>query len=257
MHTATEYVKYLFRSKSAHGIHSPFVFELYNKAIRNKSSWTYPISPENHRKNILSNNSTIQLKGFGAGSRINDSKSVIVKNHAKGSLKPLNECKLLYRIIKHLSPESVLELGTSFGVSTRYLSEAIPDGRITTLEGETEITSLAQSSPKPENIHFEQCDIDKWMNSNKMKFDCIIIDANHTYEATTDYYNVLSEHLTENGFIIFDDIYWSKGMTRAWNEIKQKKEVNVSIDLFHFGIIFLKPNQRKEHFDLRTFQLIH
>ena len=34
------------------------------------------------------------------------------------------------------------------------------------------------------------------------------------------------------------NIYWSKGMTKAWEEIKKDSRVKISIDLYYFGIVF-------------------
>ena len=51
---------------------------------------------------------------------------------------------------------------------------------------------------------------------------------------------------------MFDDIYWSDGMQKAWKEICANKEVTLSLDLFKFGIVFFKTeNKQKEHFVLK------
>ncbi len=55
---------------------------------------------------------------------------------------------------------------------------------------------------------------------------------------------------TNDSVFVFDDIYWSVGMTRAWNEIKKDPKVTLSIDAFYFGFVFFKT-EVKEKVDLR------
>jgi len=61
----------------------------------------------------------------------------------------------------------------------------------------------------------------------------------------------LKERATNNTILIFDDIYWSQEMTEAWREIYAQPEVTVSIDMYHWGLIFFRKEQRKEHFNIR------
>ena len=83
-------------------------------------------------------------------------------------------------------------------------------------------------------------------------YDLIFIDGNHKYQATMKYFHWAINHLNEDGVIIFDDIYWSKEMTKAWIEISTNDNLNLSIDFFHLGVIMIRPEQRKQHFILRS-----
>jgi hypothetical protein len=40
-------------------------------------------------------------------------------------------------------------------------------------------------------------------------------------------------------------------MTEAWEEIIKMTEFSVSIDLFHLGILFVRKEQKKEHFIIK------
>ena len=51
--------------------------------------------------------------------------------------------------------------------------------------------------------------------------------------------------------MIFDDIYWSVGMKKAWEEIKEYPEVTVTIDLFWIGLVFFRNDRVKEHFKVK------
>ena len=81
--------------------------------------------------------------------------------------------------------------------------------------------------------------------------DFIYIDGNHTKAATLDYFETLLNYSNNNTSFLFDDIYWSKGMTEAWNQLKKHPKVTVTIDCFWCGFVFIRKEQAKENFTIR------
>ena len=65
------------------------------------------------------------------------------------------------------------------------------------------------------------------------------------------YFEALLPKATNDTVFIFDDIYWSKGMTEAWETIKQHPKVTVTVDTFFWGFVFFRKEQAKEHFTIR------
>ena len=55
-----------------------------------------------------------------------------------------------------------------------------------------------------------------------------------------NYFKLALAKKNTHSIFVFDDIYWSEGMQRAWKEICANKEVTLSVDLFYFGIVFFK-----------------
>ena len=55
----------------------------------------------------------------------------------------------------------------------------------------------------------------------------------------------------EDSVFVFDDIYWSAEMERAWKEISSMPEVSAALDLFQIGIVFFRKSQVKEYFTIR------
>ena len=99
------------------------------------------------------------------------------------------------------------------------------------------------------NVSFDDYFKNEIANKN---FDLVYIDGNHTYGATSNYFNELLKITNENSILIFDDIYWSEEMAKVWQEIKNHAAVTLSIDLYKMGLIFFrKENKQKEHFCLR------
>ncbi|MEO7991775.1 MAG: SAM-dependent methyltransferase, partial [Chryseolinea sp.] len=73
------------------------------------------------------------------------------------------------------------------------------------------------------------------------------MDANHRYEPTLRYFNILIQKMNDRGILIVDDIHYSTEMDRAWNELKQHVRVHASADLYRCGILFFDPSLNNQH----------
>ena len=80
----------------------------------------------------------------------------------------------------------------------------------------------------------------------------IYFDGNHSKQATLEYFELLLPTITNETVWIFDDIHWSSDMEEAWEIIQKHPKVTVTIDTFHWGIVFFRTEQNKEHFTIRT-----
>ena len=72
---------------------------------------------------------------------------------------------------------------------------------------------------------------------NSEEIDFVFIDANHTYKSTLSYFKQVKPKLSDRCIVIIDDIYWSKEMTRAWNDISYQTPEAACIDIYKCGII--------------------
>lgn len=59
-------------------------------------------------------------------------------------------------------------------------------------------------------------------------------------------------NLTSKDIIIVDGIYNTKKSAEVWQEIIKNEEVQITINLFYFGLIFFRKEQAKEHFRIRV-----
>ncbi|MDD3877026.1 MAG: class I SAM-dependent methyltransferase [Bacteroidales bacterium] len=252
---AASYLKYFLSAKNAHGIHSPFVFDLYNNVIRNSKSIDSVSSIEALRKELLRNNSLINIKDLGAGHTTKTTFKIC--NIAKSSLSNIKKTTFLYRLTSNFKPVHIIELGTSLGIATMYISAAAPEAQISTIEGCPEIHALAVQNFQKLNfkninaINANFNDVLEKMLIKLERIDFVFIDGNHSYEATVRYFNQMLPFLNNNSVLVFDDIYWSKGMTAAWQKIIGHEQVRCSIDLFRMGIVFFRKELSKEHFVIK------
>lgn len=251
-----QYIKHFFSAKpaSGHGIHSPFVYELATKVLPDKPlDSSAPI--EELRKKLLKNSGEIRITDYGAGSRLNQSNSRKICDIARHSLQPAGRCRLIYRLARHQQQGSIIELGTSLGLTTAYL--ALTNQPVKSIEGCANVARIASENFRKlncTNIELINATFDEALPfSTDVMSSCsvVYIDGNHTCEATLRYYNLFSDCLPEGALMIFDDIYWSEGMHRAWKEIVNSENPQITVDLFHLGLVYLKKDQARETFKIR------
>lgn len=251
-----DYLYYLTISVSEHGIHSPFVFELTTKAIRTRMPVSRQEEIESCRRQQLKSKSAIEVTDLGTAYGGNRHYSRSIASIARHSSKPLKYVELLYRLSRYFKPNAILELGTSFGYSAMYLSAGHPSARVVTIEGCTNTATVARQNFKQCGFHQIELlvgNFDELLPEvlKSISPGLVYLDGNHQYQATINYFNMLISHCQEDSVLIFDDIYWSAGMKKAWKEIIAHRQVSASVDLFMFGLVFFRTGMTKQHFMVR------
>ncbi len=79
----------------------------------------------------------------------------------------------------------------------------------------------------------------------------VFIDGNHRKKPVLEYFDRMAEVSDHKTVIIIDDIYYSREMEEAWNEIKHMKEVTVTIDIFRMGIVFFRKGIARNDYIIR------
>ncbi len=256
---AKKYLHYIFTASNGkgHGIHSPFVFDFVTNVLNDKKKYNCYDTIEELREQLKKNDTVIEVEDFGAGSSVIKSNKRIVKDIANSSLKPKKFAQLLFRMVQYYQPKNVLELGTSFGITTAYLANGNDDVQVYTLEGAAQIAAIAQNNFIQlgiNNITLTQGDFAKTLPclfSTLDKIDFVFIDGNHRKEPTLEYFEQLLAHSHNNTILVFDDIHWSKEMEEAWLTIRQYPAVTLTIDLFFIGIVIVQNDIKvKQHFTI-------
>jgi len=252
-----KYIEFRFRSKprGGHGIHSPFVYELYTECIDKKQNVTIFENIETLRIRLLNNHKIVSKAVFGAIPN-HSSLETISKITKRASIHPYLG-RLLYRLTNYLKPTQIIELGTSLGISTMYIASANRDAKVISIEGDENLANLATANFNKiglTNVSVINGDFDSQLSSilcNIDKLGLVFIDGNHSEEATLRYFKLFSAKADNDTLIIFDDIRWSQGMENAWNNICNDSNVSISIDLFNCGLVFFRKGVVKQHFNLR------
>ncbi|HEY5393490.1 MAG TPA: SAM-dependent methyltransferase, partial [Hanamia sp.] len=132
-----KYFKYYLTAQNGkgHGIHSPFVFDFIIHVLNDKKKYNSYFKIESIRKQLLNNGNVIEVEDFGAGSAVIPYKERKIKDIAASSLKKKKFAQLLFRIVRYYHSKTIVELGTSFGISTSYLASANSGSKVYTFEG--------------------------------------------------------------------------------------------------------------------------
>ena len=250
------YLKYLTASHSV-SRHPSDAIQKLNSTIFSKNNDLNDASILSLIKTLKQDETLISITDLGAGSKQTKGNNRTIKSIVKNASIPPKYGKLLNKFIKHHNYKTVVELGTSLGIGTSYLALDNTETTVYTIEGCPNILTKAQQNLKTLNIHnvqFFQGEFStqfKVVLSHFNQADLVYIDGNHTYEATIDYFNFFKSKLTQHGIFVFDDIHWSKGMEKAWQEILNDSETTLTLDFFRMGIVFINPDFKKEHLVLR------
>lgn len=257
---AAKYFQYYvnaFNGKG-HGIHSPFVFDFILSVLNNRQHYHPPPEIEDLRNELLKNDQIITIEDLGAGSRIQTSRQRSIGSLAKNAIKSKKYSQVLYRLVKHYEPRNIVELGTSLGVTTAYLSKANPSATITTVEGSEAVANIARR-----NFQQLQCtniqslvgnfdDVLPTANCQLLTLDLAYIDGNHRLEPTLNYFEQFLSKKNNDSIFVFDDIHWSREMEEAWEKIKTHPSVRCTIDIFFLGFVFFREEfKEKQNFTIR------
>jgi len=251
-----QFLKYKLNAVSRHSLHSPFLYDFYTTVLKSKEENVLFDEIEKHRKELLWNEEFISINDFGAGSRVDASLKRKIKDIAKSALSTKKFSEVLFRIVKSSAVKQVIELGTSLGINTLYLSAADEKIKVTTFEGCEETAEVASGlfkNAQRANIEMIVGNINETLPHFLKTLDAIDLvyfDANHQYQSTMDYYRLFKDKINDKTIFIFDDIHWSKGMHKAWMEIVDLSEVTLSLDIYDAGIVFFDKRFTKEHYIL-------
>jgi predicted O-methyltransferase YrrM len=257
---AKKYLKYYITASNSkgHGVHSPFVFEFIKFILNDKKKYEVYSTIEKQRQVLLNDKTIIEVEDFGAGSTVIKTKQRIVKDIAASSLKPKKYSQLLFRMIQFYNKKNVLELGTSFGITTSYFAASKNNPAVTSMEGSQSITDIAQQSfdaLQLKNINIIKGDFEKTLSpllENSDTIDFAFLDGNHRKIPTLQYFKQILQKSNDETIFVFDDIHWSKEMEDAWEGIKTHEAVTLTIDLFFIGIVFLNKDFKvKQHFSVK------
>ncbi|MEX1003034.1 MAG: class I SAM-dependent methyltransferase [Crocinitomicaceae bacterium] len=250
------YLKYRKQARNAHGIHSPYVFDFFRNALVKSRKWEDRKIHE-LRRSLKKDQTKLAITDLGAGSKKDKAKERSVSSIAKHAAVSRKYGRLLAKMVDHYQLEYIVELGTSLGLGTAYLSQSNSVKKVVTIEGSAAVQEKAKSNLRDlgvDTVHFicdEFSEGIKQAVKEVPRIDLVYIDGNHTYSSTLEYFRFFLAHAHNDTFLVFDDIHWSLGMQKAWQEIVHAEEINVSMELYRMGIVIKRKEQQKEHFILK------
>ncbi|MBQ8832120.1 MAG: class I SAM-dependent methyltransferase [Paludibacteraceae bacterium] len=271
------------------GVHSPYLFEWVRMVMMDKNAYYIWGEIERCREKMLRDERELEFVDYGSAiksrSLENGSEAAYslefrdvrrVCDIARRSLAKRKYAQMLSRLVNWLgsplltSPSrggigdetledrkglTIVELGTSLGVTTAYMAAMDSRNRVVTFEGCEAVANIAKENWKALNINNIECrvgEIDAEQLTRDIEhLDVAFIDANHTYVSTCEYFDVLAGKVREKSVIVVDDIHYSEEMEKAWKAICADERVTSTIDLYQMGLVFFDKHYWKRHYTMR------
>jgi predicted O-methyltransferase YrrM len=280
-----------------HGIHSPFVFDFITSVLNDRGPYPAWVAIEVLRDRLLKDDTLLNIEDMGAGSAWSGTETPgapgtvgftetgtpalrprpqkfakcelprqpmhlvhrrRISDIARRAAKPPRLGQLLFRVARHYRPGTIVELGTSLGLSTAYLAAGAPDAKVWTIEGSPAIAKTAADNLRGlglDNVEVSTGNFDDLLEPLLGKIgpvELAFVDGNHRRDPTLRYFDSLMHHSGRSAVLIFDDIHWSQEMEQAWESIRNDPRVYLTIDLFFFGFVFLRDEFKvKQDFTIR------
>jgi predicted O-methyltransferase YrrM len=212
---------------------------------------------EQRRRFLLNSRDKVAVIDYGAGSPgSNRTREEMAKGVQSTALvadicrasKPPFGATFLFKLIRKLAPSSCVELGSCVGISAAYQAAALTingNGKLITTEGAPEIARIAKETLK--GLKLQNATVVtgpfhetlKGVLESAKPIDFFFNDGHHDHDALIHYFNEAMPYLSNEAIIVFDDISWSQGMRKAWNEIQAHERVMASIDFRMIGVALI------------------
>lgn len=218
------------------------------------------------REKMLQDGRVIDFVDYGSG-QVNGENGTgkderRVRDIAKNSLASRKYAQMLSRLVNWLGEKYegkeglvIVELGTSLGITTAYLATMDSRNKVLTFEGCKAVAEVAKENWKELNISNIECvvgEIDERALEERLEHvDMAFIDANHTYEYTYRYFDVLAEKVHEKSVVVVDDIHHSEEMETAWKRICADERVTSTMDLYQMGLVFFDKHYWRRNYTMR------
>ena len=281
------------RNTGGHGVHSPYLFEWVRMVMSDKNTYYVWDEIEEIRQEMLKDTRELEFVDYGSGGPLPTSPSKgrsanmrRVCDIAKGSLARRKEAQLLARLVGWLgrplltSPSrggigdealedrkglTIVELGTSLGVTTAYLAAMDSRNKVVTYEGCPAVAEVARANWEKLGLSNIACVVGEiTVDSLQLAVDSLqlavdrlsgidvaFIDANHTCEATLTYFNALASRVYEKSVVVVDDIHYNEDMEKAWKAICADERVTTTMDLYRMGLVFFDKHYWRKHYKMR------
>ena len=268
------------------GVHSPYLFEWVRMVMMDKNAYYIWGEIERCREKMLRDKRELEFVDYGSAIKSHSlesgSEAVCrleyrdtrrVRDIARRSLAKRKYAQMLSRLVNWLGAShslengsgtacslefrglTIVELGTSLGVTTAYMAAMDSRNRVVTFEGCEAVANMARENWKALNINNIECrvgeiDVEELVRDIE-HLDVAFIDANHTYVSTCEYFDVLAGKVREKSVIVVDDIHYSEEMEKAWKAICADERVTSTIDLYQMGLVFFDKHYWKRNYKMR------
>ncbi|WP_455632434.1 O-methyltransferase [Parabacteroides sp.] len=222
------------RYRKGFGVHSPFVFNLITKVIEEKCSYYSFYDIELLRKQLL------QTRSIGE----------IVKREA---IRPKHGA-LLFRLTNYFKSKNILQIGTTMGLSTLYLTSYATGLRCIALENVPEFAAIARQAFAKEGRNPVDLRIGNYKDllpqalNDINSLDFVFFNTLYEQQNNLWLFNECMKYAHNDTVFVIEGIKASRKMRELWEEICACPEVTVTLDLYSLGIVLFNKKLHKRDY---------
>lgn len=223
-----------YKRSNGYGIHSPFAFKFVLGVLRERTPYYCYEKIEAQRNHVIA-----KTRKFGRHPRIISSKNA----------------KLLFRVVNYFNPKHILQIGTSYGVSTMSMLSVSSTSRVTLLEHEIRKHPVTDEVLEPylERIQFEDS-VKKSIKyyESTLDDDCRFIVINNISKEDltplTDYINYILAD--KEGVIVMRNLSRNPLMNDLWLDCKEMANYGMAFGNEKIAIIVIHNKLPKQDYFL-------
>lgn len=162
-------------------------------------------------------------------------------------------CRLYYRMAAYLQPATILDLGTSPGMTAACFAKGYPKAMVLSINGCGEASSHVPTVLQEAGLNNVSCitgafhEVLPVVLEDKAPIDMACIRGDLPVQGVIDIFYLLSKHMSPEGVIILEDIRRSGHMWTTWKQIFASQHISLSVDLGTLGIMFFSHKLSKQN----------
>jgi predicted O-methyltransferase YrrM len=246
------YLDYMFRARGPFRLHSPYVFQFYQKVLKGKTMPHFPAYCRDMRMR-LPEGASVFLRELSQGLNRRRGLHSIARKESVSK----RDAAILFRLAHFLRAKNVLELGTCLGYSAICLASGAPGAKVWSIDGDRGRLEIARRRALEagfSGIAFKEGrfrDVLPTVLREQGPFELVFIDGDHKEEETLYLAEQIRPSLSSNGVMVIHDIHHSAAMRRAWHFLNQNPEYSLSISTFSMGFLFVSSDFQKQYIPIR------
>lgn len=244
-------LSFYYRAQTRYDIHSPFLSEFVERVVEDRRSFFAFERAESLRRYWLEQTGRVPIVDLGAGSKVNTATERSIAELVRHSAIDAAAGRQLFRLACWRKPRYMVELGTNVGISTLYLHGADRRARLISVEGNPHLARMAAHGLKLARVS-DQLQLRTGSFAELLpeicqelpRIDLLFLDGDHRGVTTRRYIEQCMPLLHDESTVVIGDIHWSPDMEAAWHDLKSHPRVRASVDLYHLGLLFFRPEIR-------------
>jgi len=162
---------------------------------------------------------------------------------------------LLFRLVNFFKCQTILQIGSSTGLMSLYLALPLRNScECYALEERTGLLETARTFAENhslKNLHWMEGAYAHnlhQLNPEIAPFDLIFINTMGNSDKTREALNLTIPLIDQGTVMVIDNIRRDKSMKKLWQEIKNRPDVGLTIDLLSVGLVFFNTKLHKQHY---------